>query len=104
MNGQVRSLKKKLKLMYWTLPCQERFKFGLGDPVVCKTAYFIPVFIHKACAIMRVSAVPGNLMLLIGRDTLKVLEARFDLKNNIGIFPVLETLIAKCFEKAAQVT
>ena len=26
-------------------------------------------------------------MLLIGKDTLKVLEARFDLKNNIGIFP-----------------
>ena len=26
-------------------------------------------------------------MLLMGKDTLKVLEARFDLKNNIGIFP-----------------
>ena len=26
-------------------------------------------------------------MLLIGSDTLKVLEARFDLKNNIGTFP-----------------
>ena len=26
-------------------------------------------------------------MLLIGKDTLKVLEARFGLKNNIGIFP-----------------
>ena len=26
-------------------------------------------------------------MLLVGKDTLKVLEARFDLKNNIGIFP-----------------
>ena len=25
-------------------------------------------------------------MLLIGKDTLKVLEARFDLNNNIGIF------------------
>ena len=36
---------------------------------------------------MRVSEVPGKLMLLIGKDTLKVLEARFDLKNNIGIFP-----------------
>ena len=47
----------------------------------------IPVFIHEACAIMRVSVVPGKLMLLIGKNTLKVLEARFDLKNNIGIFP-----------------
>ena len=26
-------------------------------------------------------------MLLIGKDTLKVLDARFDLKKNIGIFP-----------------
>ena len=76
--------KKKLKLKYWTLPCQERFKFGAGDPVVCKTAYFIPVLIHGACAIMRVSMVSGKLMLLIVKDTLKVLEARFD---NIGIFP-----------------
>ena len=32
---------------------------------------------------MRVSVVPGTLMLLIGKDTLKVLEARFDSKNNI---------------------
>ena len=35
---------------------------------------------------MRVSVVQGKLMLLIGKDTLKVLEARFDLKNNIRIF------------------
>ena len=34
---------------------QERFKFGAGDPVVCKSAHFIPVLIHGACAIMRVS-------------------------------------------------
>ena len=26
-------------------------------------------------------------MLLIGKDTLKVLEARFDLKHNMGIVP-----------------
>ena len=26
-------------------------------------------------------------MMLMGKDTLNVLEARFDLKNNIGIFP-----------------
>ena len=83
MNDYVHSL-QKLKLKYWTLPCQERFQFGAGDPAVCKTAYFIPVSIHGACAIMRVSVVPGKLMLLIGKDTLKVLEARFDLKNNIG--------------------
>ena len=31
-NEHVHSL-KKLKLKYWTLPCQERFKFGAGDPV-----------------------------------------------------------------------
>ena len=74
MNDYVHSL-KQLKLKYWTLPCQERFKFGAGDPVVCKTAYFIPVLIHEACAIMRVSVLPGKLMLLIGKDTLKVLEA-----------------------------
>ena len=36
---------------------------------------------------MGVSAVPGKLMLLIGKDTLKVLEARFDLKNNVGNVP-----------------
>ena len=86
MNDYVHSL-NKLKLKYWTLPCEERFKFGAGDPVVCNTAYFIPVLIHGACAIMRVSVVPGKLMLLIGKDTLKVLEARSDLKNDIGIFP-----------------
>ena len=42
----------KLTLKYWTLPCQERFKFGSGDPILCKTAYFIPVMIHGACAVM----------------------------------------------------
>ena len=63
------------------MPCQENFKFGAWDPVVCKTAYFIAVAMHGACAIMRVSAVPRKLMLLIGKDTLKVLEARFDLKT-----------------------
>ena len=83
MNDYVDSL-KKLKLKYWTLPCEERYKFGAGDPVVCKTAYFIPVLIRGACA---TCAVPGKLLLLIGKDTLKVLEARFDLKNNIGNFP-----------------
>ena len=36
---------------------------------------------------MRVSVVPGKLMLFNGKYTLKVLEKRFDLKNNIGIFP-----------------
>ena len=46
-----------------------------------------PVLIHGACAIMRVSVVAGKLMLLIGKDTLKVFEARFDLNKNIGIFP-----------------
>ena len=56
---------KKLKLKCWTLPFQERFKFGAGDPVVSKTAYIIPVLIRGACAIMRVSVVPGKLMLLI---------------------------------------
>ena len=47
----------------------------------------MPVMLHEACGIMRVSLVPVRLMLLIGMDTLKVFEARFDLKNNIGIFP-----------------
>ena len=51
---------KNLKLKYWTLPCQERFKFGAGDPVLCKTAFFIPVVIHGTCAVMRVFVVPGN--------------------------------------------
>ena len=59
MHDNVHSL-KKLKLKYWTLPCEERFKFGARDPVVCKTAYFIPVLIHGACAIMCVSVVPGR--------------------------------------------
>ena len=39
--------------------------------------------VHEACAVMRVSVVPGELMLVICKDTLKVSEARFDLKNNI---------------------
>ena len=75
MNDYVHSF-KQLKLEYWALPCQERFKFGAGDPVLCETAYFIPVVIHRACAFMRVSIVPGKLMLLIGTDTLQVLDAR----------------------------
>ena len=103
MNDHVHSL-IKMKLMCWTLPCQERFKYGAGDPVVCKTAYFIPVLIHEACAIMRVSVVPGKLMLLIDKDTLQVSEPRFDLKNNIGFFQLLEILKEKYCEKAAQVT
>ena len=86
MNDYVHSL-KKLKLKYWTLPCEERFRFGPGDPVVCKTAYFIPVLIHGACAVVRVAVVPGKLVLLKGKDCLKVLKARFELQNNIGIFP-----------------
>ena len=61
MNDYVHSL-KKLKLKYWTLPCQERFIFGAGDPVICKTAYFIPVMIHGACAVVRVSVVPRKPM------------------------------------------
>ena len=69
MNDFVHAL-KKLQLKYWTMPCQERFKFGAGDPVLCKTAYFISVVIHGACALMRVSIVQGNLMLLMGKDTL----------------------------------
>ena len=58
MNDYVHS-HKKLKLMYWTMSCQERFKFGAGDPIVCQTAYFIPVLIHGACAIVPVSVVPA---------------------------------------------
>ena len=51
MNDHVHAL-KKLTLKYWTLPCQERFKFGAGDPILCKTDYFIPVMTHDACAFM----------------------------------------------------
>ena len=101
LNDFVHSL-KKLKL--WTLPCQERFKFGACDLVVCKTACFIPDSIHEAPAVMRVSVTPRKLMLLIGKDTLRVSEARFDLKNNIGFFWVLEIFSAKCCEKVAQDT
>ena len=42
--------------------------------------------------------VPQKLMLLIGKDTLTGLEARFELKNNIGIFQVLEIFRVKCCE------
>ena len=42
---------------------------------MCKTGYFLPVLIHGACAVMRVSVVPRKLLLLTGKDTLKVLEA-----------------------------
>ena len=103
MNDCVRSL-KKLKLKYWTLPCEERFDLGAGDRFFCKTAYFIPVLIHGACAIMHVSVVPGKQVLLIAKDTLKVLEARLDLKNNNGFFLVLEMWGVNCCEKAAQIT
>ena len=48
---------------------------------------------------MRVSVVPGKLMLLIGKDTLKVVEARFDLKNNIGIFPGAGDLQGKVYSR-----
>ena len=101
MNDYVHSL-KKLKLKYWTLPRQERFKFEAGDPVVCRMAYFIPILIHGACAIIRVSVVQVKLKLLIGKDSLKVLVARFDLKKNIGIFRVLEILRVKCGEKVVR--
>ena len=47
----------------------------------------MPVMLHEACGIMRVSVVPVKLMLLLGTDTLKVFEARFDLTNNIENFP-----------------
>ena len=100
VNDYVHSL-KRLKLRFWTLPCQERFIFGAGHPAVCKTAHFIPVMVHGACAIMRVSVAPGKLTLLIGKDTLKVLEARFGLKDNIGIFPGagdMEISMEKCCE------
>ena len=60
MNDCVHSL-IKLKWKFWTLPCQERFKFAAGDPEVCKTAYFISVLIRGACAIMRVSVVPTKI-------------------------------------------
>ena len=76
MNDYVHSL-KQLKLEYWTAALPRNvFKFGAGDPVLCETAYFVPVVIHRACAFMRVSIVPGKLMLLIGKDTLQVLDAR----------------------------
>ena len=35
MHDNVHSL-KKLKLKYWTLLCQERFKFGAGDPLFAR--------------------------------------------------------------------
>ena len=52
--------------------------FGAGDPVLCETAYLVPVATHGPCAFLRASEVPGTLMLLIGEDTWQVLEARFD--------------------------
>ena len=77
MNDYVHSL-IELKLKYWTLSYQQRVKFGAGDPVLCETAFFVPVVMHGGCAFLRFSEVPGKLMLLIGEDALQVLEARFD--------------------------
>ena len=74
----------KLKLKYWTLPCQERFKFGAGDPVLCETAYFIPVVIHRACAFMRARKPDAADW---QRHVASVGRTRFGLKNNVGIFP-----------------
>ena len=49
---------KRLKWKSSTQPCQDGFKFGAGDLVVCTTAaYFVPVLIHEVRAIMRVSVV-----------------------------------------------
>ena len=53
---------------------------------------------------MRVSVVLGKLMLLIGEDSLKFVEAQFDLINNSGFFQVLEILRASCCGKAAKIT
>ena len=39
-------------------------------------------------------------MLLTGKDTLKVLEARFDLKNNIGFFPSAGDLQGKVLRES----
>ena len=41
-------------------------------------------------------------MLLIGKDTLKVLEARFELKNNIDFLGVLEISWEKCCPKVVR--
>ena len=43
-------------------------------------------------------------MLLIGKDTLKALEARFDLQNNIGIFPGAGDLHGKVFARESRRT
>ena len=62
MNEYVLSL-KRLELKFWTLQCHQRFKFGACDPVVFNTASSVPVMIHGACAVTRVSVVPRKLML-----------------------------------------
>ena len=41
-------------------------------------------------------------MLLIDKDTSKVLEARFDLKNNIGIFPGAGDLQGKVLRESRE--
>ena len=39
MNDYVHSF-RQLKLRFWTLQCQERFKFGASDAVVLKDCLF----------------------------------------------------------------
>ena len=100
MNDYVQSL-NKLKLNCWTLPCQECFKFGVGDPAVCKTACFILVFIHRACAIMRVFRGAKNINAADRQRHIEyVLEARIDLKNDISIFPGAADLQGKVLRES----
>ena len=57
---------KKLTLKFWTMPCQDSFKFGAGDPVLRKTVCFVRVMIHGVAQTCEFPLVPGKLMLLMG--------------------------------------
>ena len=44
-------------------------------------------YIFGGHGILRISAVPGRLPMLLGKDALRILEANIDLKLNTGCFP-----------------
>ena len=86
LDDYIKMLKER-GLPFWIVPCREKFRFGSGEPVQCNTAFYVPITAFGGNGILRISAVPGRLPMLLGKDALRKLEARIDLKLNTGCFP-----------------
>ena len=57
-------------LPHWTAVCREKFRFGSGEPVHCELAHFLPIEVDGGAGVLRVSTIPGQLPLLLGKDAL----------------------------------